>query len=130
MVSLAGHPDIAADRIPLSEWSAFKYIVLLCGNSYSGRSGALARANATLLVASVYEDVVTTSLTPGVHMLRLAYDGSNADQAVEWLQANDEEAERMGIALREHAEEHFSLEGMVEYTRELLIEYRQAFTVV
>ena len=130
MVSLAGHADISAERVPLSEWSAFKYIVLLCGNSYSGRSIVLAHSNATLLVASMYEDVVTTSLTPSVHMIRLAYDGSDAAQAVEWLQANDGEAERMGTALREYAEKHFSPEGLVEYTRQLLSDYSQAFTVV
>jgi hypothetical protein len=37
-------------------------------------------------------------------MMRLSYNGSDADRVVEWLQANDRKAERMGIALREHAE--------------------------
>ena len=137
---LKGHEDIADEgmldvpgvyeghRLPIHEWSRYKHILNLGGQSYGLRTATTAMTNSTLVEANIYVDLIIASLTEYEHYVRAKFDGSDMVDLLLWLRDHDGEAEAMGQRLREHYERHFTDEALIEYTAELLTRYSRAIT--
>jgi hypothetical protein len=68
-------------------------------------------------------------LTHGTHFLRAAPDGADMEALVAWLRDHDGKARAMGEALFAHYAAFFKREGLVEYTRVLLLQYARAVRI-
>jgi hypothetical protein len=124
MLDVPGHYQ--GERVPVSHWSRYKYILNLGGQSYGLRTATTARTNCTLVEANIYVDLITASIAEFEHYIRVRFDGSDVVELLQWLRGHDSEAERMGQRLREHYERHFTDDALIDYTVALLTRYSRA----
>jgi hypothetical protein len=119
-------PSLLKPAVETKDWSKYKYLIQLDGNSYAGRIMPIAASNSALIAASIFDDIILRSLVHEKHYLRVSVDPGSITDAVRWLQTHDTEAKEMADAMTAHFFSTFAIPNLINYTTLLLREYASA----
>ncbi|KAI8612286.1 hypothetical protein BC830DRAFT_1067809, partial [Chytriomyces sp. MP71] len=64
---------------------AFKYLLVIDGNTWPGRLQYYLETNSVILYAGIFIDYYMWKLEPWVHYVPVAIDFSDLDERIQWL---------------------------------------------
>ncbi|KAJ3192376.1 F-actin-capping protein subunit alpha, partial [Entophlyctis luteolus] len=102
----------------------FKYLLVVDGNSWSGRIQTYLESNSVVLWSGLFVDWYLTSLKPWVHYVPVKLDFSDLDERLEWLRNHDDEAQQISKNARLLMGQMGRISQIQCYTALLLLEYR------
>ncbi|KAJ3075534.1 capsule-associated protein CAP1 [Podochytrium sp. JEL0797] len=107
----------------------FKYLVVVDGNSWSGRIQLYLESNSVVLWNGLFVDWYLVNLVPWVHYVPFALDYSDLEERMEWLVKNDEKARQISVNARELMRQMGRISQVQCYSALLLLEYRDLYNM-
>ncbi|KAJ3075535.1 capsule-associated protein CAP1 [Podochytrium sp. JEL0797] len=105
----------------------FKYLVVVDGNSWSGRIQLYLETNSVVLWNGLFVDWFLVNLVPWVHYVPFALDYSDLEEKMQWLVENDEKARQISVNARELMRQMGRISQVQCYSALLLMEYRELY---
>ncbi|KAJ3126877.1 capsule-associated protein CAP1 [Physocladia obscura] len=105
----------------------FKYLLVVDGNSWSGRIQSYLASNSLVIWNGLFTDWYLNALVPWVHYVPVALDFSDLEDRLEWLKDHDDQARTIAENARRFMEVVGSLAQIQCYTGLLLLEYQELY---
>lgn len=122
--------DLASPWVDFKQWTQFKFILDMGGNSYSRRLILLAHLKSAVILNNPFQDLFSRSLVNGTHALISDVAGSDIISLYESLLVNDEKGKRMGRALYRHMKRHFNFDSLVSEMTAVIKAYADSVIVL
>jgi hypothetical protein len=129
-VAVAEKEVLLAPPVPMSNWTTFKVILDIGGNSYSRRLPVLAQLQSALILSNAFQDLFSRSLINGTHALLADVDGSDVPALFEQLQQDDAAAQAMGTSIGAHWRRHFEGGGIVDVMTAQVLAYAAVLKII
>ncbi|KAI8842810.1 glycosyl transferase family 90-domain-containing protein [Chytriomyces cf. hyalinus JEL632] len=116
-------------RVSFRETMAFKYLVVVDGNSWPSRLQSYLATNSVVLYNGIFVDWYNWQLEPWVHYVPVRLDYGDLDQVLQWLRDNDDLARAISERARNLMRRINRIEQLQCYTALVLMEYSDAYDV-
>ena len=123
-------PAVKLAGPPFAEWAMHKYVVFVEGSEeWADRLKLLLQLGCVVLIQELWcHEHYFWMLEPFVHYVPLSTTLDDLTTKVRWLQAHDEDAQRIAAAGQRFAEQHLSRRSLLAYHGELLRQYAELQT--
>lgn len=105
----------------------FKYLIVVDGNTWPARLQNYLQTGSVILFNGIFLDWFIGQLVPWKHYIPLAYDFSDLEDRIKWLQEHDDEARQIALNGMEFMKSFSKRQDMLCYTGLALLEYSNLY---
>lgn len=113
--------------VSFDETLKFKYLIVVDGNTWPARLQNYLQTGSVILFNGIFMDWFIGQLVPWKHYIPIAYDFSDLEDRIKWLQEHDDEARQIALNGMEFMKFYSRRQDMLCYTGLALLEYSNLY---